>query len=278
MYKEQSVELKSDFYSRFGESHGELYFERCGLPCKIMGGEDSFMVFTLACGVRAYARGYGDIVRIMDALTNVCDVHYAKDGRGAQILYKRDISGISEMEDTITYVVNKLLKRVGSYERIESTAGLDAVCDRYGESGWCAVKMNGGFMRVPLPMSGYNVILIRTRKRKIAADRDTFEIFCRGERGRIEQAAEGLSKCRLNTFFDMINGSQISLEKLLHPSGELVAAVRSAQEADGVRAVRITDLGVVAICEKSKTDSALHEIARECTRRLGYSVRVAVVK
>lgn len=278
MYTEKSVELKSDFYSRFGESFGQVYFERTGLPCMILGGGEEYMAFSLDCGVRAYGRGYGDILRVMDSDSNMCDVHFVKGGKGAQILYKRDMPNIGEMESTVTFTVNKLLRTMGCSERLEGGDGIEAVCDRYGAKGWCAVKMKGEFKSVPLPLGGYNVILVRTRKRRVVSDRDTIEHFRRGENERIEQACTRLKECKLNTFFDMVNQSQASIERLLNPSSELVAAVKSAQSADGVKAVRICDLGVVAICERSRTDSAVHEIVNECSRRLGYAVRVSVVK
>lgn len=277
MYTEKSVELKSDFYSRYGENCGRVFFERTGLPCMILGGEE-YMAFTFDCGVRAYGREYGDILRIMDSDSNICDVHFVKDGKGAQILYKRDMANITEMSSTVTYTVNKLLRIMGCKERLAWCDGIEAVCDRYGTSGWCAVKIDGEFKSVPLPLGGYNVILIRTRKRRLASKGGAVELFQREERERIKQACSGLKECRVNTFFDMVNLSQMAVERMLNPSCELVATVRSAQEADGVSAVKICGLGVVAFCERSKTDSAVHAIVNECSRRLGYTVRVAVVK
>lgn len=278
MYTEKSVELKSDFYLRFGESSGQLYFERTGLPCMILGGGDEYMAFSLDCGVRAYGRGYGDILRVMDSDSNVCDVHFVSGGKGAQILYKRDMTNIGELDSAVTFTVNKLLRTMGCSERLEGGDGIEAVCDRYGAKGWCAVKMNGEFKSVPLPLGGYNVILVRTRKRRVISDRDTIEYFRRGESERMEQACAGLRECKLNTFFDMVNQSQASIERILSPSGELISAAKSAQLADGVKAVRICDMGVIAFCERSKTDSTVHTIINECSRRLGYAVRVSVVK
>ncbi len=278
MYTEKSVELKSDFYSRFGETQGKLYFVKTGLPCKILDGGEDFMAFSLGCGVRAYGRDYGDILRVMDSNSNVCDVHFVSSGRGAQILYEKDISNISEMSTTANYTVNKLLKKMGCNDRLENAEGLEAVCDRYGDNGWCAAKLNGKFSSVPLPLGGYNVILIRTRKRKITADRDIVEIFERCERERIISACEGLRKCGLEAFFNSINESQASIEKMLNPSHELMSAIESARNGEGVCAVRICDLGVIAFIKRSNTDSAVHSIINECTSRLGYAVRVAVVK
>lgn len=278
MYTEKSVELKADFYSRFGETQGKLYFERTGLPCKIIDGGEEFMAFSLGCGVRAYGRGYGDILRVMDSNSNECDVHFVKSGKGAQILYTKDIENISEMSGTAGYTVNKLLRKMGCNDRMESDTGIEAVCDRYGDNGWCAVKVDGKFGSVPLPLGGYNVILIRTRKRKINADRDVMEVFWRSERDRIREACDGLRKCGLEAFFKCINESQISIEKMLKPSRELMAAAESARNGEGVCAVRICDLGVIAFIKRSNTDTAVHGIINECSKELGYAVRVAVVK
>ncbi len=278
MYTEKSIELKSDFYSRFGETQGKLYFERTGLPCKIFDGGEEFMAFSLGCGVRAYGRDYGDILRIMDSDSNVCDVHFVKSGKGAQILYKKDIKDISEMSATSVYTVNKLLRNMGCDERIAKEEGLESVCDRYGDGGWCAVKTGGRFERVPLPMGGYNVVMIRTRKRKIKADNEIMEVFQRNEKERIGEVCEGLRKCGLEAFFKAINESQTSIERMLNPSAELMSAVESARNGEGVCAVKICDLGVIAFVKRSNTDAAVHSIINECKARLGYSVRVLVVK
>lgn len=278
MYTEHSVELKSDFYSRFGETQGKLYFEKKGLPCKIFDGGDDFMAFALGCGVRAYGRDYGDILRVMDADSNVCDVHFVKSGKGAQILYKKDIKDISEMSATAVYTVNKLLRSMGCNERLSGDEGLHAVCDRYGDGGWCAVKSDGKLSSVPFPVSGYNVIVIRTRKRRIKADEEITEVFHRSERERINAVCEGLRNCGLEAFFRALNESQTSIEKMLNPSKELMAAVESARNGEGVCAVRICDLGVVAFVRRSDTDTAVHSIINECKSRLGYAVRVSVVK
>lgn len=278
MYTEKSVELKSDFYSRFGEARGKLYFEKTGLPCKMFDGGEDFMAFSLGCGVRAYGRDYGDILRVMDSDSNICDVHFVKSGKGAQILYKKDIKDISEMSATATYTVNKLLKNMGCNERIAKDDGLEAVCDRYGDGGWCAVKTNGRFDSVPFPLGGYNVIMIRTRKRKIKADNEILDVFYRNERERMREVCEGLRKCGLNAFFNAVNESQSAIEKMLKPSSELMHAVESARNGEGVCAVKICDVGVIAFVKRSDTDTAVHSIINECKTRLGYSVRVLVVK
>lgn len=278
MYTEHSVELKSDFYSRFGETQGKLYFQRTGLPCKIFDGGEDFMAFALGCGVRAYGRYYGDILRVMDADSNVCDVHFVKSGSGAQILYKKDIRDINEMSATAVYTVNKLLRSMGCDERLTGDEGLHAVCDRYGDGGWCAVKTNGRFGSVPFPLGGYNVIMIRTRKRKIKADNEMLDVFYRNERERMREVCEGLRKCGLEAFFKAVNESQTSIERMLNPSAELMAAVESARGCEGVCAVRICDLGVVAFVRRSDTDTVVHSIINECKSRLGYAVRVSVVK
>ncbi len=278
MYTEKSIELKSDFYSRFGETQGRLFFERTGLPCKILGGDEEFMAFSFDCGVRAYGRYYGDILRVMDSDSNVCDVHFVKGGKGAQILYKKDMENIGELSDTVTYTVNKLLRVMGCNERLDSGEGIEAVCDRYGDRGWCAVKVNGEFKSVPLPMGGYNVVLIRTRKRKMNVDGEIRDVFERGESDRIQEASEGLRKCGLEAFFNAINESQASIERMLNPSRELISAVEAARNGEGVCAVRICDLGVVAFVKRSNTDTAVHSIINECSKSLGYAVRVAVVK
>ena len=278
MYTEKSVELKSDFYSRYGESHGRLYYEKSGLPCVILGGGEEFMAFSLDCGVRAYGRDYGDVLKICDSDSNVCDIHFASRGKGAQILYRRDIFGIREMDEVVSHTVNKLLRKIGCNERMPADDGYCAVCDRYGADGWCAVKLHGQFKSVPLPLGGYNVILIRTRKQRLVFECDEFEHFRYGDRERIRLSTESLKECRLDAFFDMINKSELSMEHMLNPSDEILSVIKSAQDTDGVCACRITDIGVVAFCRKEMTDVALRGIINQCSRRLGYAVRVAVVK
>ena len=80
MYTESSVELKSDFYSRYGTASGVLYFERVGLPFALLKGEDSVLGFAASCGVRAYGRRCGDVIKVLDSESNVCDVRFGGSG------------------------------------------------------------------------------------------------------------------------------------------------------------------------------------------------------
>ena len=80
MYTEKSAVLKNDFYSRYGEMSGELYFERIGLPCVLLEGTERKLAFALGCGIRAYGRRMGDVLRILDADSDTCRVHFMQNG------------------------------------------------------------------------------------------------------------------------------------------------------------------------------------------------------
>ncbi|MBQ3123920.1 MAG: hypothetical protein IJC09_00655 [Clostridia bacterium] len=278
MYTEKSVSLKSDFYTRYGETKGELYFEKTGIVCVVLDADTHKLMFPLDCCVRAYGRGYGDVLKVMDADTNVCDVHFVDGGKGAQVLYTTDIPDISGAKTTILYTVNKLLMRMGSAGRLAKEYADVALCDEYAQKGWCAVKSYGEVKSVPLPLIDYNVLLIRARKNKITDNEEKLKEFYPGEKERIRMAMAGLKECRTEVLFDAINESQKSIERLLSPSQELISVVHSTYAVDGIDATRISDYGVISFCKKQKTDSAIKRIKSECERALGYPVRISVVK
>ncbi len=278
MYTEQSIRLKSDFYARYGETKGELYFEKTGLPCTLLDGGTHLLVFSLGCGVRAYGRGYGDILRVLDTESNVCDVHFTEHGKGAQVLYRMDIPNIKGMKDTALYTINKLLLKMGSTGRVENKSSLAAMCDRYAPNGWCAVKEYDEIKSAPLPLSDYNVILIQVRKNGFSCREEDIRQFAECEKSRVEVAAAALRDCRTDVLFEMVNESQKGIERVLLPKEQSICAVRCALQTDGVTAARICDCGIISFCEKSSTDSAIHSIRMACERNLGYSARVSVVK
>lgn len=278
MYTEQSVSLKSDFYSRYGQTKGELYFEKVGLPCVVLGSDTHSIMFSLKCGVRAYGRAYGDVLKVLDSESNICDVHFVTNGKGAQILYKADMPDVKGMKETALYTVNKLLINIGSTGRVAKENSNVVICDEYAPQGWCAVKQYDEIKTVPLPLSDHNVLLIRGRKNRLSGNNDALMRFYSGENERIKIARTALKECRTDSFFDMINESQKSIERLLLPPREMISVVRSTWGIDGVSATRICDMGVISFCKKDKTDSVIQRISNECERTLGYRTRIAVVK
>lgn len=278
MYTEKSVELKSDFYARYGETSGRLYFEKVGMPCVMLNGGNSMLVFALDCGVRAYGRAYGDVLRVLNADTNVCDVHFVKNGKGAQILYRTDISDIRGIRETAIYTINKLLYNMGSTGRLPDSGTLTEVCERHAPKGWCAIKDYDTFKSAPLPMDDYNILIIRGRKSRLSSNEEMLKQFQVGERDRISASFEGLKKCNMDTFFDMINESEKAIERLLSPNAQDISLVHATYGIDGVNATRICDCGVVCFCNKNKTDSVILRVLNECRSTLGYSVQISVAK
>lgn len=278
MYTEKSVELKSDFYSRYGSTGGTLYFERVGLPCVIMRGTTRTLAFAAECGVRAYGRKCGDVLRVIDSDSNVCDVHFKGSGNGAQIIYKMDIPGMKNSDRTAEYTVNKLMSRMGI--KSDNFRGGDAwLCDMYGSGGWCAVMEHGMAQSVPLPLSDYNVMIVRVRKNGgRRADPKSADCFLDGEDRRIEAAVEGLKSCKTNVLIDMINESERAAELLLPLGSQARAAVEAARCADGVEAARICGMGVMCILKKEMTDIAAHIIREDFEKRAGCCVGIAVIK
>lgn len=281
MYTEVSAELKSDFYSRYGEVTGNnssLFFERTGFPCVLMDSGSKMLAFSMHCGVRAYGRGYGDVLRIMNADSNICDIKFRPGGAGAQILYRQDVENMPWLEETVDYTVNKLLMRMH-----RSRSGISAydpvdLCDRYGSNGWCAYLSGGHAKQLPFPLLDENVLFIRIGKTGIKYDPISTERFCSGESERIAAAAEGLRACRTDVLFEMLCESERAVEMLLSPSKRAVCAVRAAMSADGVYAARICSGGVVCFVSKEYTDSAMHTIEAEYERELGSKTRILVVK
>lgn len=279
MYTEKSVSLKSDFYSRYGEAEGDLYFERTGLPCVLMEGGDKTLEFSLGCGVRVYGRKTGDVLRILNAKSNVCDVHCVKNGKGAQILYEADIPDLRHMSTLTVYTIDKILKKMG----IGDSDGFDisnaAICDMYGSGGWCALREYDRVRQVPLPLLDYNVLLIRTQKNsKRFKDEDLLRRFRKGESERIAYAVEGLKKCRIEVLFDMLNESERAIEILLNPKKQALCAAEIASHTDGVHAAKLCDVGVICFVEKNLTDAAARTISQEFEKCLGYSAGIVVVK
>ncbi len=278
MYTEKSVDLKSDFYTRYGETNGSLYFEKTGVPCTLLDAGTHKLVFPLDCCVRAYGRSYGDVLKVMDTDTNVCDVHFVESGKGAQILYSTDIGDIYGAKETVLYTVNKLLFKMGSAGRLQKKYDDVSLCDNHAPKGWCAIKCFDEIKTAPFPFSDYNVLLIRARKSRITESEEILNSFNMGERERIRIALQALKECRTDVLFDMVNESQKSIERLLSPAHEQVSIVHSTYGVDGIDATRICRCGVVSFCKKAKTDSAISRIKTECENNLDYSVRISVVK
>ena len=277
MYTEKSADLKNDFYSRYGEAPGTLYFERAGLPCVLLDCGTHTLAFAMGCGVRAYGRQCGDVLRIINADSDECDVNFAPQGRGAQILYKTDMPGMAVSREAEEYVIMKLLCDM---RRLRPRMGgtLTELCDLYGSGGWCAYVTCGIPRQLPLPLLHKRVLLIRTERPRKAADKKALARFSDGERMRIVVAAQALKKCREDVLFDMINESQHSAELLFSFRELPLAAVRAARGTDGVCAARITDTGVVAIVEEDKTDSAIRAISAAYKEAAGRSAGISVVK
>ena len=278
MYTEVSIDLKTDFYSRYGETAGEVFFERTGMPCVLLDSGSHMLAFSMGCGVRAYGRNWGDVLRIMNADSNVCYVHFADSGMGAQILYKQDLQDIDGMKETVDYTVDKLLRRMHRGRSTAQPADVVAVCDRYGSHGYCAYVSHSMVRQIPLPMSDMNVILIRTGKKRLRTDTESIKHFRSSETRRIIAAAEALRECRIEVLLDMVNESERAIEMLFSPSRESLSAVRIAMETDGVLAARICKSGIICFVKKDRTDSAIHSIASEYEQRMGNPAGIVVVK
>ena len=277
MYTEKSIELKSDFYCRYGNASGQMYFERTGTPCVLMRGSAHMIAFSFKSGVRACGRKYGDVIKILNTRSNVSDVSFTKNGLGAQILYEHDIEDMKKNKETAEYTIDKLLKRMGLGTKYYTDGSLTEICDKYGSSGWCAYHSYGETVSIPLPLGGYNVIVIRTQKnsRLLCVGKEA-EAFEKNETKRIITAVEGLKVCREDILFNMLNRSERDIEAFMSPSEQAVKAVRSAMEA-GVCAARICEPGIVCIPEKNNTDSAVHRIAESFERSVGYTAGISVV-
>ncbi len=277
MYTRASAELKTDFYCRYGETSGHLYFERVGYPCTIMQSRTHMLAFSLDCGVRAYGREYGDVLRITDADSNICDVKFVNNGRGAQVLYKADNCDLQCKNETAAYTVSKLLKKINSGFSGADADSLVGICDSYGSGGWCAFSEYGNIRSIPLPLDGINTVLIRTRKRR-GRKSDMQSRFYESETERIIAAAAGLKECRTEVFFEMVNESEKAVEMLLEPAPQSVLAVHSALSADGVLAARICDMGIICFVKEERTDSAIRVISSEYECSVGYNAGFLVVK
>ena len=277
MYTEKSIELKSDFYCRYGSASGHMYFERTGTPCVLMRGSAHMIAFAFKSGVRACGRKYGDVIKILDTRSNVSDISFAQNGLGAQILYETDIEDMRKNKETAEYTIDKLLKRMEIGEKYNTSGSLADICDNYGSRGWCAYHSYGETVSVPFPLGGYNVIVIRTQKNgRLFCGGSEAESFEKNETKRIVTAAEALRACREDILFNMLNRSERDIEAFMAPSAQAVKAVRAAMEA-GACAARICDPGIVCITEKSKTDSAVHAIAESFERAVGYAAGISVV-
>lgn len=279
MYTEKSTELKNDFYTRFGEAEGKLYFARTGIPCVLLKSDTKMLAFSGTAGVRAYGRKYGDVLKLLDNTQNTCDVHFVKNGSGAQILYSRDLRDMHAADGTLDYTIEKLMTKMGISRSISMASSLEAICDRVGSDGWCAYSGDDGISSLPLPLSRYNVMIIRTKKNKcVNNDAVKIHLFNIGENERIKSAAKALRDCNVETLFNMINESQSELARLEIVSGNTLETAAAAREASGVCAVRASNLGVMCICDKNYTDVAAHDIKEHFKHFSGISVGIIIIK
>lgn len=279
MYTEKSAELKTDFYVRYGETAGHIIFEKTGIPCILMESDERCLAFAFDCGIRAYGRKYGDVLKVMNSRSNICDVRFVDGGRGAQILYTADDESIRYTDEAIRYTVMKILRRLQCTSGKPISGGMAEICDIYGRGGWCAYINMERADSVPLPLIDYNVMLIRTRNKRLKLKHDNLsEIFNRSETERIDAAAEGLKKCRMDVLFDMINESTKSQRMMLNLPWDITETIDIAYSAEGVAAVKICSQGVICFTEKSYTDTAAAAVSYEFEKNIGYSAGIVVVK
>lgn len=278
MYTKKSIVLKSDFYARFGEANGIIHFERTGLPCAMLDSGSCALAFSMGCGVRAYGRQYGDVLKVINDDENICDVHFVENGKGAQILYSADLNGVKGMKQTAMYTINKLLCKIGSTGRIKDEFGMTALCDKYAPEGWCALKMYDEVKSLPLPMGLYNVILIQVGRIGFSCGEDEVMQFTSCERSRIEAAAAGLRACRTDVLFEMINESNQSINRILRPRGGVDKLSDIVLRVDGVKACRVCEIGIICFCERDKTDAVIHTLKRDGRASDGELSRICVVK
>lgn len=176
--------------------------------------------------------------------------------------------------------------------------------------GWCSYIDTNKSGHLPLPLGSMYIILARGRKRgntlaknnikrefealkrihpivftysdidEYMTDSDNFRYLkhIAGENKRIEQACKELRYCQISKFAEIVNESQKSIERHLHPSDEQTALAHYFRECSGCLCARAWENSVYAIVESKLADYIIKKIRDSFTDKFGYPPQLAVTK
>lgn len=177
------------------------------------------------------------------------------------------------------------------------------------KNGYCTLMNKGKPKNMPLPLSGYKILTAHcTEKKKdrskhiktaMTAIRKQFphigsiadvtpEILTASmpniksktasrymyhlvnENARIHNVSTSLKRCDIKTLFREMKNSQKSMERFWEPTGEHLFLAHSAENLDGVSAVRFWENGTIMIVEEDKVDYVINMVKSDFEQNIGY--------
>lgn len=344
-------EIKRVFYQRYDTSKDFLHYTFTGSLCPLLGYREyinaPFLSCSLSMGIGMFARRQGsniitlqntvsdrhfiyektmpytifkggerDIAKLLKIMSVYCD--------GAQILFKSDIpSFMPQKTEFRTALTHSLLKVSGvdfpSYEKAYLAAMKEPIAPylalSYAKSGYGILFDSYIPYALPLPMKGYKVIIVYTRRddtsredriysamEKIQKhfgsnvtlsslnlshayyvqqhfrDRKTIGYIhhLAGENSRMQSVARGLKKSDISSLFRAMNASQTSIARYWDVRKDHSYICLTARRTDGVRAARQSQKGAVIIAETGKVDYVINTLRREFEYNMGYKPVICV--
>lgn len=311
-----------------------------GLLCSLLGDVNIMKSRSLNCSlsmcVQAYGRAVnGDILRLEDSGSDMCFTHHLgnpfpaknhtlaaisriahENVRGAELLAHSTIPNFLESEREYRAAVISTFLKIHDIE----CENLAEICAGGGnpspyasifanKKGWCTDTSGTKAEPVPLPLTGYKIIIVQGRKKarrryaEAAAllnsarsvyphitsfaevTRERAEVLRRfikdkaqfmrlmhivDENERIDGAVEGLKRYKTDVLFNAVNASHESMRRLWGLTAEQIFMAERIMEYRGVKCARAWKNGIMAIAGEDDTDRVINALKFEFENKMGY--------
>ena len=177
------------------------------------------------------------------------------------------------------------------------------------KKGWCTDTVGTKTVRVPLPLTGFKIITVQGKKKSrrryaeamalfetvrgvyphIASfadvTREQVEVLRRfikdkaqfmrlmhivDENDRIDEAVEGLKRCKTDALFKAVNASHESLRRLWGINKEQIFMAENIMEHTQVKCARAWENGIFAVVEEDGTDAVIRALVFDFENKMGY--------
>ncbi len=323
-----AAELKAHFYKRFTGESGIVTFARAGLPCSLLGYINTEHMPSIGCAasmsVRAAARriGSGTVV-ITSTETDACRSYPINGGMGTdtvsvflsrargingmQILSDNAIPECFNIETPYTAAIAHTVLELSKYgkPRDELCAALCSQKGRLNEyltvfasdKGYAVYAYNAAARRLPLPMTGYKLIISAPKKnappvKPKVADRAYMNIkelyphitsfadvspqmldvaaprlrpkeirlaakHLTDECRRVSDGIKALTRCDIKAFARLMNESYYSQRRICAQKDERVVLADELTRSEGVIGARMFEQGVIAVADEDMCDEVI---------------------
>ncbi len=328
--------LKKDFYNRFGVSKNKLYEQKCGIVYTLLGFLDIYGARSLNCVMSPYVyaigrRLDGNKLEIENSsssnemLLNISDYTTYTSQNGAQILFDTDNCDCFNYALPSKVCATKLLMKINGISAYDCKTVARQICSNEGvgecvtllneKKGYCTNIEGEDFKLLPLPLSGYKVIVAYADELKYDFDynivkkakeyikinlpdithlckisvRDfnrtaanineknvfNFLKFISDENERIENVVTALNECKINPLFDAINKSSMQMYELLNIKAYKECVYNSLLKLSYARAFKFINNKIIVIVDDENVDFTINELCNIFNNE--YSIRLKFI-